>query len=133
MRLNSRLRLTDPDEIRYRQAVLADCIEHEDAVRQLYAIAVDALETERHTFHSIFASSPAMVLHGARELVQAFLGVLHRLRAAADADARSFRSEGFRRFFATIEHELTDEYFRQIERCPKELRFRNGVLISAPR
>lgn len=122
---------TELDEIRYRQAVLADCIAHEDAVRQLYAIAMEALETERHTFHSIFASSPAMVLHGARELVQAFLGVLHRLRAAADAGAGSFRSEGFRRFFAMIDHELTDDYFRQIERCLKELKFRNGVLISA--
>ncbi|WP_175709155.1 MutS-related protein [Burkholderia ambifaria] len=119
------------DDIRFRQAVLADCIDHEEAVRHLYAIAVEALETERHTFHFIFASTPGMVLHGARELVQAFLGVLHKLRAATDSSASTFRSEGFRRFFATIEHELNDDYFRQIERCLKELRFRNGTLISA--
>jgi DNA mismatch repair ATPase MutS len=123
--------LIELDDIRYRQAVLADCIEHEEAVRHLYAITVEALETERHTFHFIFASSPGMVLHGARELVQAFLGVLHKLRAVADANAGTFRSEGFRRFFAMIEHELNDDYFRQIERCVKELKFRNGTLISA--
>lgn len=119
------------DVIRYRQAVLADCVANEEGVRQLYAIAAEALETERHTFHSIFASSPGMVLHGARELVQGLLGVLHKLRAAADAHAGSFRSESFGRLFVTIEHELTDEYFRQIEHCLKQLRFRNGALISA--
>ena len=39
--------LTDPDAIVYRQQVLADCLEHPEIVRQLYQLAVEALENER--------------------------------------------------------------------------------------
>ena len=39
--------LTDPDAIVYRQHVLADCLEHPEVIRQLYQLAVEALENER--------------------------------------------------------------------------------------
>ena len=39
--------LTDPDAIVYRQHVLADCIEHPEVIRQLYQLAIEALENER--------------------------------------------------------------------------------------
>jgi hypothetical protein len=39
--------LADPDAIVYRQHVLADCLEHPEVIRQLYQLAVEALENER--------------------------------------------------------------------------------------
>ena len=39
--------LSDPDAVLYRQRVLADCLEHPETVRQLYELAIDALENER--------------------------------------------------------------------------------------
>jgi hypothetical protein len=39
--------LTDPGAVVYRQRVLADCLEHSEIVRQLYQLAIDALENER--------------------------------------------------------------------------------------
>lgn len=45
------LSLSDVDEILYRQAVLGDCIAHEDVARQIYAIAVEAIAAERKSFY----------------------------------------------------------------------------------
>ena len=42
--------LTTVDEITYRQDVLADCMAHPPVVRELYALAVDAIRQERRGF-----------------------------------------------------------------------------------
>ncbi|CAB3793642.1 DNA mismatch repair protein MutS [Paraburkholderia caffeinitolerans] len=123
--------LSDVDEILYRQTVLKDCIEHEPVVRQLYAIAVEALEVERKSFYWAMSASASSVLHSARDLVQAMLGVLGKLRRVADDNVGQFQSAGFCRFYAMVNEELTDEYFATITRCLKELKFNHGVLISA--
>lgn len=125
------LSLSDADDILYRQAVLEDCIEHEAVVRQLYAIAVEALEVERKSFYWAMSASASSVLHGARDLIQSMLGVLGKLRRVADDNVEQFESVGFRRFYAMIREELTDHYFVTITRCLKELKFSHGVLISA--
>ncbi|CAN7784525.1 DNA mismatch repair protein MutS [Caballeronia sp. LjRoot34] len=119
------------DEISYRQAILSDCIIVEAVVRQIYAIAIEGIETKRKCYYGVFSGSPSSVLHGARDLIQQFVGVLKKLRDVADTQAEQFQSEGFAQFFSMIQRELTDEYFVIIQRCLKELRFNHGVLISA--
>jgi Mismatch repair ATPase (MutS family) len=121
----------DLDDILYRQAVVDDCIQHEDVLRQLYAIAVEAIETEHKSFFTFFSSSASSVLHGSRGLIEAFVPVLRKLRDAADANTGRFRSDGFAQFFAMIERELSDDYFVTIKHCLKELKFNSGALISA--
>jgi adenosyl cobinamide kinase/adenosyl cobinamide phosphate guanylyltransferase len=121
----------DLSDIAYRQAILNDCIHHETTVRRLYAIAIEAIETERKSYYSFFASSASSVLYGAREMIQQFVGVLKTLRTVADSQAGPFQSEGFAQFFSMIQRELTDEYFVTIRQCLKELKFGGGVLISA--
>ncbi|MFP6560978.1 DNA mismatch repair protein MutS [Paraburkholderia sp. B3] len=123
--------LLDVDAILYRQAVLQDCIDHEEDVRQLYAIAVDAVEVERKSFYWGLTASATSVLHSARDLVQAFVPLLGKLRSIADRQAEAFQSPGFRHFYAMIREELADEYLATITGCLKALRFRGGVLISA--
>jgi len=123
--------LTDIDDILYRQAVLQDCIAHEDIVRQAYAIAIEALEAERNSFYWGVTSSPNGILHGARDQVQQFSGMLVRLRRLAEDNAGQFESAGFRRFFSMLQEELSDEYLTTVSACLKELKFNRGVLISA--
>jgi UDP:flavonoid glycosyltransferase YjiC (YdhE family) len=97
------------DEIAYRQTILNDCIIHEATVRQLYAIAIEAIETERKSYYSFFSSSASSVLCGAREMIQQFVGVLKTLRTVADSQTGQYQSEGFAQFFAMIQRELTHE------------------------
>lgn len=125
------LGLTEIEDILYRQAVLKDCVAHEDVVRHVYAIAVEALEAERKSFYWGVTSSPNGILHGARDLVQTFSAVLLRLRRVAEDNVGRFESAGFRRFFGMLQEELSDEYLATVGACLKELKFNRGVLISA--
>lgn len=122
--------LQDPSEIVYRQQVLRDCITHPDVVREMYAIAVKAIEGERKVFRT-FLQSPDSVLYTAIEAMELFVGLLKKLRCIADEQTGPFDSAGFRTFFAMLRRELADEYVVGVEDQLKQLKFRRGVLVSA--
>ncbi len=123
--------LTDPDAIIYRQQVLADCLEHPEVIRQLYQLAVDALENERTTGGLFSFTDPDRILSRSVQVLELQVGVLRRLRQIADQQAAGFRSEGFTRFFAMIAEELADEYLQAVEHQLRELEFKRGVFESA--
>jgi MutS domain V len=122
--------LQDPEAICYRQQVLTDCLQQPAVVRELYGIAVEAIQRERKIW-GVFMNSPDTILHHSLQVLELFVGILERLRAIADSQAGSFRSEGFARFFSMLATELDDEYFLNVEANLQELRFRRGVLLSA--
>jgi len=123
--------LTDPDAIVYRQQVLADCLEHPEIIRQLYQLALEALENERTTGGLFTLASPDQILSRSVRVLELHLDVLRRLRQIAGQQAASFRSEGFTRFFAMLAEELADDYLEAVEHHLRELEFKRGVVESA--
>ena len=123
--------LASPAQIVYRQHVLADCVARPGVVRDLYDVAVAAITGERHLFGWTLRDSPDSVLYRARQVMQLYLDMFRRLRDITDAQAASFGSEGFTRFFAMLTEELADGYLAEIEAQLGELEFRRGTLISA--
>ena len=123
--------LTDPAAITYRQHVLADCLAQPSIVREIYDVAVVAIESERRNFFGLFRAGPDSILHRSVQVLEFFAGVLKILRTISDEHAGRFRSKGFTRLFAMLSKELSDEYFTEVEDHLRELKFRRGVLISA--
>lgn len=123
--------LADPEAIVYRQNVLADCIEHTEVVRDVYALAIEAIESTRERGGIWHGASADAILHSSRNVLELQVDVLKRLRKLADERAGSFRSEGFARFFAMLRDELDDDYLQQLDFHLRELRFGRGVLESA--
>jgi len=124
--------LHDPEAIRYRQRVLADCLARPEVVREMYDVAAGALEDKRKLWHyGGKYQNPSSNLLGAVGHLEAFVTRLRQLRKIADDHAGKFRSDGMRALFATLQRELDDEYFDEISFHLKQLRFRAGVLISA--
>ena len=124
--------LHDPEAIRYRQRVLADCLAQPDVIREMYAVAVGALEDKRHLWgYGGSYQTPSSNLSGAVRYLEAYVARLRQLRKIADDHAGNFRSDGMRTLFATLQRELDDGYFEEISYHLKQLRFRAGVLISA--
>ncbi|MGH2511352.1 MAG: MutS-related protein, partial [Candidatus Limnocylindrales bacterium] len=121
---------SEPPEVRYRQAVLADCLAHPEVARELYAISVAALERERH-FWMYSANYPVSLLGRSIDLLGAVLVQLRRLRAIANEQLGSFTSEGFQRLFREISAELDDGYLHSVEDHLRGLQFRDGVHLSA--
>lgn len=119
------------DVILYRQHILKDCLKNPSIIRDIYNIAMEAIESKKKSFWGFFGKYPSSILHGSIEVLQIFMGILKRLRGIADEHADKFESEGFTTFFTMIKNELSDEYFAVIEEHLADLRFRNGILISA--
>ena len=122
--------LEDPEEIGYRQRVLADCIEHPDVIHELYALALQGLEAKRRAF-GLLSDSPDSILSRSREALEYLLETLRALRALADRAAPGFRSEGFAGLFAQTTAELDAPYLERVESQIAELGFRHGALMSA--
>jgi len=122
----------DLEAIRYRQDVLRDCLKNPAVVRELYRIAEETLENrKKHYWWGFFKGRPSSVLYGSLSMMEMFVGVLEELRDIAAEHAGKFESEGFRAFFAMLVRELDDAYLARIRDHLKELKFRDGALISA--
>lgn len=123
--------LDQPDAIRYRQQILADCFEQPAVVREVYAIAVEAIEGEKRVWGGLLSRYPDSLLRRSVDVLQLFVALLKRLRRIADQRAADFSSEGFTRFFEMIASELDDAYLRAVDDHLDRLRFRNGMVMSA--
>lgn len=126
--------LDTPEEIRYRQRILADCLAKPDVIRDMYAIAVGAVGDRRHLWLGGYGGSyqdASSNLSGAVTHLEAYVARLRQLRRITEDHAGDFSSDGLRALFATVLRELDDAYFEEISCHLKQLKFRTGVLISA--
>ncbi|KAA5808386.1 MutS-related protein [Thermoanaerobacterium thermosaccharolyticum] len=123
--------LNDIDEILYRQDILRDCLKNPSVVRTIYGIAVETIENEKKNFWSIFSSYPSSILHSSIELMYMYIDMLKKLRNVAEGNIHNFHSDGFKSLFSMLQRELNDEYIETVKMHLKELKFENGVLISA--
>jgi hypothetical protein len=122
---------TDVDTIRYRQAILGDCLEQRAIVLEIYGIAVDAIARERKEFFSILSRSPGSMLTRAITVMGMLCDRLKDLRKIVDLHGDKFASDGFQRLFGTLRAELDAKFFEEVDEHLKRLRFREGVFISA--
>ena len=120
----------DLETIEYRQNALRDCLRNAPTVRQLYALAVDALERQKKVY-SFYREYPSGLLDHSVSVMQIFVEALRRLRGIADGNSVAFKSEAFSHLFLMLSRELDDDYFSIIDEHLKRLRFRGGVMVSA--
>jgi DNA mismatch repair ATPase MutS len=123
--------LDDQETIRYRQAILTDCLAKPELVRGLYALSVEAIEAERQVWGSGLYWLPDTLLSRSVEVLHGLVAILGRMRALAAEHQTSARSEGFRRLLAEMATELDDAYLRTVEDHLERLRFRDGIVLSA--
>jgi MutS domain V len=121
----------DPEAIRYRQRILADCIAEPEIIRQMYAIAVGALADKRGVWGFLSSSNPSSILSGAVSQLDVLIVRLKELRQIADSHAGKFRSDGLTTLFRTLQSDLDDDYFQLLLQHLTQLRFRDGELLSA--
>ncbi len=122
--------LTTPEQVRYRQDVLTDCLRHPPAVRAIYDLASAAVEAERRIRGGLLAG-PDYPLHRSMQVMEVFLRHLRQLRALADEHAAHLTSAGFTRLCCMLRAELDDTYLSEIGDRLSRLRFKDGLLTSA--
>lgn len=121
----------DPATLLYPQAILRDCLSQEPLFRQIYALVVEAIESERKEYLGITYRYPNGILHRSVGVLEMLVGMLRRLRDIALVNYETVASEGIRALFAMLGSELDDSYIATVRQHLKLLRFSRGVLISA--
>ena len=121
----------DIDTILYRQNILKDCLKNPSIIKDIYNIAVESIEREKKVYFGFLSRYPDVILSRSIEVLQMFVNMLKKLRSIAIEHADKFESDGFTTFFEMLKQELSDEYFAIIQNHLRELKFNNGVLISA--
>ncbi|MQY21872.1 MutS-related protein [Nocardia macrotermitis] len=121
--------VTDPEVIRYRHAVLADCCAHPDAVRELYRIATRATQIKRYRVGPRHRPNGKLLL--ALEPLRELLGCLRELRTACARHTASFESAGFADLAATVAAELDESYLTSVEQQLATLDFEHGLHFTA--
>lgn len=115
----------------YRQEVLKDCLENPAVVRELYTLAVDAVERKKRYNISFLDNYPSGILHRSVDAMRMFLEVLRKVRGIAKGQSGCFQSRGFRTLFTRLCAELGDDYFAEVETHLQALKFDHGLLLSA--
>ncbi len=119
------------DTIRYRQGILQDCLKQPAAVRSFYAIAVEASARAKKHYLGSSPNHPDWALHRSIDHMESFFGLIQELRKLADANIDKFASEGWLTLLQGLRRELSDEYLSSIKYHLDQLKFRNGILLSA--
>lgn len=122
--------LDAPDEVRYRQAVLTDALANPNVAREMYAIASEAAEGARRSLVWRGRTADTM-LHTSVSTLRGLVPPLRRLASIARTHAAGFESAAFTALFDELTRELTTEYFDEVEEHLRQLRFRDGVRMSA--
>ena len=124
--------LTDVEEIFYRQEIIKDCINNPSVIREIFNIAIEAIIRKRKwSFFNISSMSINSIMFSSVLILQSLLELLTKLREIADENINKFKSEGFKRFFKMIQDELGEDYLLMISKTLKDLKFEQGMLISA--
>jgi DNA mismatch repair ATPase MutS len=119
------------ETILYRQAALKDSLRNDVVVKTLYDLSVEAIEAKQTSWLGVFSRSPGGILYEALKMLDLFVGMLGKLRRAADEHAEKFDSEAFTVLFRMLRTELSDDYLASVKDHLKELRSREDILVSA--
>ena len=122
---------TNPEAILYRQDILLDALHNSTVVKSIYDIAVEAVEGEKRNNWLFSWKHPGLILKRSIHVLQTFAGELKRLRKIAEQHAGKFGSNGWSRLFEMLKSECNDEYLAALEKQLTDLKFSDGLLISA--
>lgn len=121
----------DESVICYRQDILKDCLSDPAIIRSIYDLSVEAVESRKHTWYSIFTKHSTSVLSGSVGLMNIYLDYLKKLWDYIVERKINFRSEGFINLFTILQKEIPTEYIEEAKRHLSLLKFKDGILISA--
>lgn len=123
--------LNDKEAIIYRQDILKDCIKNSSIVRELYDISLEAINNKKKYYFGFFTRYPAAILDSSIDVLEMFMDMLKKIKGISTTHSSKFESEGFKNFFKMIDKELCDEYFEKVKHILKDLRLKEGTLISS--
>lgn len=122
---------TTSDTVLHRQGVFGDCLRRPAVVRELFALAEEGVAQAKKRYWGYLPSSTRLTLWSALEGMTEFLVLLKKLRLFAERHVAEFSSPGWLAFFRRVDAELDDMFFTTAAAHLRQLKFPDGVLLSA--
>lgn len=119
------------ETVRWRQAVLQDCLTNEATIRTLYEMTLQAVQIRKGMFLAFGSRHPHMMLTDGRRLLEGLHGLLSKLSVFALENLDSFQSDGLRNLCGMLVRELDEDYLDEMSRHLTTLHFQFGLLFSA--
>jgi hypothetical protein len=119
------------EDVRHRQAIVRDSLEHPKEIRALYELAHLGAESKRRSHMGLIGQSSSSILYWAVGLLNELAGCLDQLRSYGEQHRTLFESEGLRNLMAMIERDLDADYIASVRDHLNRLRFPSGVHITA--
>ena len=119
------------EEIRYRQAVLRDCLDHPDEIRALHELAVLGAESKRRTSLGLIGNSPSSILYWSNGLLKELTRCLELLHDYSETHRHLFTSDGLAGLMSTIDRDLDTAYLATVKDHLNRLQFPTGVHLTA--
>jgi len=121
-----------PPEIRYRQAVLRDCLEHPQAARELYELATAASEIKRRIRVGLLGGDyPSGILYRSLTLLIELTQYIKQLRQYSVDQGQAFASQGLVDLMGYVDRDLNDAYLAALEDHLRRLDFPTGIHLTA--
>lgn len=117
--------------VQWRQAILQDCLLHEESIRSLYAITLEPIQIRKSMFLISGGRHPSLMLSDGRRSLEALQDVLKKLYNFALQEKDKFESQGLRTLCAMLADQLAPDYLAEMKRHLATLHFDNGLLFSA--
>jgi hypothetical protein len=118
------------EEIRYRQGVLRDCLDHPDEIRALHELAILGAESKRRTGLGLIGNSPSSILYWSTGVLKELARCLETLRDYSETNGQRFRSDGLAGLMATIDRDLDTTYLATVKDHLNRLQFPTGVHLT---
>jgi hypothetical protein len=124
--------ISSRETIVFRQDIIREALHHETMVRELYAIATEAMDKAKKRYlGSTLSRYPHWLLGDAVEQMEVFGEHLRRVRKIADRHGGHLASKGWVSFFGQVQDELNDAYFQTMAAHLQVLRMRGPTLLGA--
>jgi hypothetical protein len=121
----------DASTIVHRQNLLRDGLAHPELLRQLYALAEEAVEIQRRHWLGSLSRFPSWTLNWGVGLLGDLLSLIRRLRDLVDAQSGASFGQEWSAFFSMIQSELSDDYLESLVEHLKNMKFEGGVMFSS--
>lgn len=121
----------DRQTVLWRQAILRDCLAHEDVIRALYAITMEPVQIRKSMFLISGGRHPTLMLSDGRRMLEALHSVLKKLYNFGFQEKDKFQSKGLRNLCDVLIGQLAPDYLADMKRHLSTLHFDDGLLFSA--
>jgi hypothetical protein len=123
--------LTDPAEIRHRQGILGDLLDHPQLARGLFDLAGEAITNLKKGYWGFRRETPDAVLRDGVRVLQATIPALRRMRTLAESYRGRIGSPGLTRLVAMVSAELAEDWLAPVERRLAALDPERGMTLNA--